>query len=530
MVRNESCRVREAKRRVRSGDLMRIREVLCAVYSELEGWTPAPQTFWRVWCAFAAAIALIHATTLTISPTVWQDEVHIIEMGRAFVEHQTDWSLMWNVDRPVIAWYYLGTTLQELAFRATMPSCWGPRLLTLLGSLFASAALASWLRSKQVLAAASLLLSVFFLLEPSFVLGYRGDRLDAWVFGWTFVSCRLLARDPAAPEVRWRSLAAGACVAVAFAIWPSTVFVAPLAVTELFRTRWSRGPRAVAASSLAFAAGAAGVTMALQAVALSHHPDLYLAASKLMAGTGTVRRSVPIAFLLRGVWEIVLVALIMSPWNALLGIVVGRGVRSRIVLFVALGIAVAMLPTHVYVHRIIYLFPYFVAFLGEAFLPSTRFPLNPANGQPSRGPAWLALGVAIACAAAVSLGVRSVDALLQRDARSESRLLAAAKQVALTGEAVCVQPFELYLPGRALGWRMFTPKGLFTTDDGEPIGEDGQPPCDAAIVRPSDIRMVQRMEREGLHRAELLLEAPATKSFYPIRGYGPYAVYRRPTP
>src|SRR5580658_3436033 len=140
-------------------------------------WRPSNRRFAALWGWSALATVVCCLPTLTISPTVWMDEAHIVEYGRLFFSPRTTWSLFWRGGGPTIPWYYIGGVIQELAEQATSPSCLGPRLSGLMGALLAAAMLAAWLLRRGTLPAAAFLLSFLFLFDPTFAAAYRGGRV-----------------------------------------------------------------------------------------------------------------------------------------------------------------------------------------------------------------------------------------------------------------------------------------------------------------------------------------------------------------
>jgi hypothetical protein len=179
-----------------------------------------------------------------------------------------------------------------------------------------------------------------------------------------------------------------------------------------------------------------------------------------------------------------------------------------------------MLRTLVYGNRIIYLLPYLIAFYSEAFQPPA-----PNATESTRAGAWMVLLAGVVGAAGLALVLRSVMPWIQRDARSEARVVAAAQDAAPLGATVCLpfEAIEFYFVGRSRGWKMF----------------GGSPGvlahCETAItnttVPHSDLD--QALESSGFRRDSTLLNEKTSdapnweRHLYGYRVYGPYAIYRR---
>src|ERR1035438_7016965 len=84
---------------------------------------------WRLFSSAVAVALTVHFATLSISPTIWQDEVQIIDFGRTSAfGGDPSWSVNWrSSNRPAIAISYLGPLLEESMFRFTAFSPVGPR-------------------------------------------------------------------------------------------------------------------------------------------------------------------------------------------------------------------------------------------------------------------------------------------------------------------------------------------------------------------------------------------------------------------
>jgi hypothetical protein len=120
-----------------------------------------------VWMAALLLSGIWQFSTLTLTPTGWQDEAQITEMGRVLLNPGTGWSAVWlpRENHPLRVVPYLGALLNESAFRVA-PGYAGPRTLALLGAVIASALCLAWLRSRNTQPIMAILLSLALFLDP----------------------------------------------------------------------------------------------------------------------------------------------------------------------------------------------------------------------------------------------------------------------------------------------------------------------------------------------------------------------------
>jgi hypothetical protein len=480
-------------------------------------WRPSLRRFALLWAAVALATVAFCIPTLTTAPMLWTDEVHIAEYGRLFFDPRTSWSLLWQGDHPITPWYYIGGVLQELAARASSPSCLGPRLFGLTGALLAAATLAAWLLRRGTLPAASFLLSLLFLFEPVFVWAYRGGRIDGWTLSCGFSACYLIAAYRSSPD-RWgRLVAAGSLVALGFFVWPSIAFLLPLIGLELVRA--ARRQSRPAPPLAAFAIGGTVTFVGLASFAILEMPSVVGDFTKQLSIAGMAPDS-PLSQLRASAWLLFVIMLVRSPWTVPLILTSWKSGSSRTALaLIAIPLAI-MLRTLLYGNRMIYLVPYLIAFYAEAF----RTPAPHAT-ESTRPGAWMLLATAVAGAAGLALVLRSIMPWIQRDARSEARVVAAAKEAAPLGATVCLtyEAIEFYFAGRSRGWQMFT------------ASPDVLAHCDTAITNTTvpHPNLEQALESSGFRRESTLLNEKTSappdweRHIYGYRIYGPYAIYRR---
>ena len=377
--------------------------------------------------ALLSALASIHLLTIRISPTVWQDEVQIVDYGRNFLAHDPQWSISWSpAQTPVTPLSYLGPVMQEMAYRA-WPGVTGPRLLSLVGAVLAAYLLFRWLLARDHSAQTALALAAVFLLDPLFVQGYRGARVDAWVFVLVFAACILVARPS-----QLRAALAGALVVVAGFVWPSAIFLTPLVLIELRRRRdlWGIAAGAVVALALC-----AWPLLAQLQLMLSDTAGVVEGASGDRAFTDVVR------YFAASVAQspLVMVAAVAGLMIA------GRRVMA---LGVALGaVLLVMSQMTIHVHRVVYLLPYLLPIIAAACERLFR--------SDRRAIAQIGLLALIAWAFILSLVLRPALAWSARDARDPKNYDRAASAMPfLQSRLVFLGAWELYYAGRQHGWRM----------------------------------------------------------------------------
>lgn len=408
---------------------------------------------WRVWAFLALAIAAVHALTLRISPTIWQDEVQIVDYGRATVfERGTDWSVNWHPSgRPIPLFNYLGGALQEGAFRAAGHSMAGPRAASIIGAVFAGCMCLGWLAARGAPPLAALAGALLLLLDPGFVQSYRGARVDCWAVGCCLASAWLL-RAQAGQGMGWRWGAAGACAAAGGLFWPSALFMGPLLAAEAWagtRPGPGRGREAVAC---AVVFGAAGVVVVAGAL-LPFHREIQAMLGDLLAVSQQGLHIKPSAsFWDRLQWAGFGQAVKLGPWLFVLALPafwVGRDWPLMLAFGAAAG---AILATNAYVHRIVYLLPYGIGLLAGAAAVCAR----PEAGVWRRRLLAGATGLALGWGVLLTMAARPWLALRQAAGRDPQLLVEAANKAVGPGPlAVYVSPWEFYYAGRQLGWKQY---------------------------------------------------------------------------
>jgi hypothetical protein len=492
--------------------------------------TPFSRHFWLVWGCWMLIVLGIHAITLMILPRIWQDEVQIIDWGRTAIDPGTDWSISWNVaeGKPVANPLYLGGVIQNVVFSLSGYNLAMPRLLSVVGGLAAATACLLLLLSFGHDRIRSAVLSSILLLDPVFFTGYRGNRVDCWAITAAFLSCLALQKTLARSEsdIPLRGLLAvlsGAVAAIGLSIWFSFVLLIPLIAWQITAVASAGKPQRLLVNStaliklvLAWLAGFAACFALIQLPMLVGQPDAYQ--DLFRTTTRVVNLQSPQSPL-----SAFMIAFRNNPFLILLaGVSVVLRPRLDLVLFSAISLA-GILKSNVYIHRAVYILPYCIVI--SSFALQTCFQNGPSVGaglwiRRSLRPAlWAGLALSIY----MSLISRPLDVLASRAARQPSWLdQVAVEAIGQQSAKVLMEPWEFYVAGRKLGWKMFKP--YF-----EDFNSDQLAKMDYIITAPSSkLRATlpaDRFAQVGSTWLEPPIEGPAgwatRKSVY-----GPYLIYR----
>lgn len=488
---------------------------------------------WRLLVAAIVGSALIHGLTLCISPPPWQDEIQILDYGRTIMPgSDLSYAATWGPgDRPVRPLTYTGCLLQELAYRIAGNSMVGPRLSAVLGASLAAMLLFAWLREAGVAAWIAAVTAGTFLWDPVFVQGYRGARVDGWSMAFMLAALWCVRRSRRAGDSTPWLIAAGPLVALSGLTWPSAIILVPLLVYEIVvgNTPTSTPYSAKRGflhdgwpARLAVVGSSAAVCLAILLLPMWRQvSEMAGNLAAFVAGDGTSRAGDLIA----RAWSLPgsMIRSPLFPLAALAGAAL-MGPRSW---FVAFAAAVAcVVITKPYVHRSVYLLPYFALAFA---LASDRMSARLAGRKTALACLTLAMVLPLACNGAISLGARTAVALLERQRRDPAladrfveTLTAGRKGRVLLGS------WSLYYPFRARGWSFWGLLDLRERDE---------------ILRSLDYDLVVHDERRGVHKldADLLargyvkriftIDVPggaATGLAKETPGFGPYVVYARP--
>ncbi len=494
---------------------------------------------WLLWIFAVLSAAGIHALTMRTSPLAWQDEVQIIDFGRNKMPGaDNSWAMSWlTTGRPPTGLSYLGCVLQEVGYRVAKGDPAGPRTTALLGAILASAAMLGWLRARGVGAWVALACSLIFLLDPVFVQGYRGARVDAWTMG--FMMLALLAiramivnkqrHEAPAWKPRAGHLLAAVCVAISGLFWVSAILLVPLLIHELLCDRSCEGKTSVAGNRLLGVRDLIWVgVFAVGFFALLSFPiwqDIHQGVGDLTSvtsGASGARRS------FAEFRAVFIETFQYNPW-ALVGGGASLLVLRRWPLGLAFLLAVAgVLATSFYIHRAVYLLPYL--YLSIA-LAADKF-LQPNQSRINRRIAGSILIFMLVWSCGVTLGARTLKVLQQRQTRDPQQMLdLASRAIGPGSHRVYLHNWDGYYAGRKLGWKLF--RFYDNAPPGKKEWNDLLATMEFAMFSVGDVsdQEDKALRILGFSRERFDCDASPAATLPGIAktksGYGPYWIYRR---
>lgn len=423
--------------------------------------------YWKISFVVLALISAILLITMDVAPYLYSDEFMIVDLGRVILHPSTNWSIAWltNLDKPVFLWSYIGPVLQELNYE--MIGQYGPRIFAILGGIAAEITVVAWLLSRGTQTKAAFILGFIFLLDPIFVQAFTMGRVDAWAIAFCIASCWLLRKDSNFLSNRILNrhiFLSGSFAVVAFFVWPSALFLYPLILSELIilHKTLQGNQNAKRRSFKPFFTFFFGGLIAVILLLIPIIPHLFFQIQNIIEGFKTNVRSGPsnesksvATYALNQFIEIFRV-LKFSPIIILLALISFIvSAKRQIALLIALATSIfIMILTVVYIHRVLYLLPYFMAFAANLFQVKRDRNISSILEKVKK----TGLGTAVAWAVFFSLLIRTTLALNKTEERNRQLVYDAAR--ALIGEGhykVLIIPYEFYYPGRLLGWEMYKP-------------------------------------------------------------------------
>ncbi|MFM6172961.1 MAG: hypothetical protein ACKPB4_12620, partial [Sphaerospermopsis kisseleviana] len=404
------------------------------------------------------AVIGVCSMSLTLTKHIWQDEVQILEAGRlALPGADRSYSMIWSFEanRPFMLPYYLGPALQDTFCRLFgQHTPLGPRLSSLIGAVLASGALLGWLLSRGSVPWIALACSLLFFLDPLFVESYRGARVDSWSMAFMLLTLWVVSAGRKESLRRggfaaWQVIG-GISMAFAAIFWVSAILLVPLVVYEVLRQEPSGKmipwPKRLLGLIWLGIFGATALALVLTPILGSL--TYMLSDTSGMAG-GKMGLDIDLTALLA--------PCVRSPWlplGAIAAILISQSWGLAAATMVAVG---GVLMTGAYVHRTIYLLPYFLV----AIATGASFVWTKAS--PSGFAKLLAFSVLLSMlvwSAALSVGARTFVALSERQARDSGRLLAMLEDSVGSGPYhAYIDAFELYYAARSLGWKSYRTVG-----------------------------------------------------------------------
>ncbi len=493
---------------------------------------------------------MIHLSTIGIAPYLHLDEFMIIDLGRIVMNPGTDWSIAWlpGSDQPVFFWFYLGSVAQELVFR--LAGEYGPRIFALAGALVAARVMLSYLLLRRTRRIQAAVLSLVFLLDPLFVQSYSMGRLDSWTLACGLFTCVLLRQAKLRPQSLRRPsfgriALAGSFMSIGWLIWPSSVFLLPLILTDLRGAASSFRTRQLQISAIGYFALGCILTALILMIPIT--PVIINELQSPLDGIATNTRSgspgspLTAEYHLAQLREFVRI-LKFTPFVVLLAALACLVIRKTGLVYGMLAAAGIMLVTVVYIHRVQYLLPYLIALIASLYTPPRQAAYLARRRRPRLKLAGLA-ALLLWCTG-LSVITRTILALEHRQERNRDLVSRAAASMIGPGHHGVLMPGEFYYAGRRLGWKMYKPY----LAQNEPLKpetlEKVLPHLEYVIWSGSSLPAVfeRALTRNGLHRQgnfriypQPMAGGEASSWINGIRNlfslqrrpYGPYIVYAR---
>ncbi|MCX6934969.1 MAG: hypothetical protein NTZ01_02040 [Verrucomicrobia bacterium] len=422
------------------------------------------QSLWLcvAWLAIAGTVILVSIPTLLVAPSVYPDEVGILDYGRGIFEPKSDWSVMWNIasDRPTKALYVLGVSIPEIAYQLTGSSMAGVRLSGILGGILAATFFLLWMRAAGVKPWIALAGATAFLLDPLFVGACRSGRVDMWAMASILLACWMIRESGrsanGAVHDSMRFAGAGVLLAWSPFFWVSAVFLFPLVVAEMFSVPLSS--RASGCHKLyralvprAFFAGGwmAGLSLMLFLIwpIFNEAWGDTLALSKAAGSTeilGNVFAFLE-SFRLNPFLLVAVLPAVAVVWR-----------RNKLLIVVVFLTTLLLIPSGVYHWRAAYALPVYYAIVVTAcsFLLASASPVWCKYMGRSILALLLVLNIGI------SIGLRHWIGMARSHANNPALLIRMAEEGVGRGpHKVYDANMQFYYAGRQLGWKMYRPLG-----------------------------------------------------------------------
>lgn len=417
-------------------------------------------------CAAGLIVFGIHLTTVIDYPAGWFDEIEILEIGRFSVFNPfPDWSVNLfpatdGILRPSApVFHYLAGFIQESLYRLTGSFIPG-RVFFLLSLPAVAMLLFIWLRTKTISAPASLLTAAFFLLDPNATICAHWYRPDLWTTGLAFSAMILLSVT--CGDTTWRRPAAcflsGVLTTTMLFTWITSMLLLPLIGLEALQSVRSAPLRTILRDAGLFLLGAL-LSSSSFLIPLYPHIPAIIAQYAQHSELGGSSFDTPNKRLL----DFIKIA-VRSPYVWLLamsGIATCRKFLMHVILFA--GLCALMLSTRVYHLRMVQLMPFLFLFTSVALAW-----IQQQDGRLLRYARNAVIGFGLLCYFGLSVVALNYAAIPGANTFTAIReKLRAAIPAQSPKVYLYDMEHELYYPGRALGWKMYSyaPRNLIFNAD-----------------------------------------------------------------
>lgn len=437
----------------------------CVQINSLKGTYTEHKWFWRTWLLTLTAVSLVHLSTIAVAPFLHKDEFLIVELGRIILNPKTDWSIAWMTqkEQPVFFLFYLGPILQEFTFQVAGE--YGPRISAFTGALIAATMTVNWLLAKGTSKYVAFILGLAFLLDPVFVQAFGLGRVDGWMMAFCIGACWVIAdnanRMLFVRPTLLRMILAGALYAMAFFIWPTAIYLFPLLFLELMVLSkkyrlFNKDRTATFVPFMTFVVGfiAMAIILLIPIFPLLYSHLYNTEGLRVNIGRGLTGQASGFHWLYYFDQVIELFRFLkFTPAFCLAALICAVWTRQTGLITATLVAVIFLLVTVVYIHRVQYLLPYFVACIAAA-CPSGR-PLISGHGYLIPKFLKVLLFMLFLWPVSISVGARFILAVDHPEERNRELVYEAAQSKIGPGNKSVLSTFEFYYSGRELGWKMY---------------------------------------------------------------------------
>jgi len=397
----------------------------------------------------ATIVLAIHIFSCATIPLPWQDEVHILEMGRNVLEGVDGSAFAAQVSgKNAIPFYFIGPLAQEFSYR--LVGHVGPRISSMLGLVLAALLFGKWLRLRGQTSKIADLMALLFMLNGLLTHSVRLVRVDSWAFAVLFTALIALNAQPTAKHLKGHFFCGLLCGANLF-IWPSAFLFLPFVLSDMI-SHWSASRshfRTILSDCTFFGLGygiACVGILALSPCGIAETLASYYATANndVVSGRATFGNIISSCLV---VWGKELARDPFFITMAILGIALSLAKKRLTEIGLMALTFLVMIPSGLHTYRLVYLWPFLFLFATDG---CARLAAN--------GMRFFTTGMLATLSYAVwtfSLSYLAIAMLAPRTSHAErtkelSNLIGCGNT-----NLIYSLSFQPYYSGRELGWRQF---------------------------------------------------------------------------
>ena len=387
--------------------------------------------------------SVIHLFTLGRSPTVWIDEVMILDYGRVLINPNTDWAVTTVNGHPArpLSPLYCVAEWSWVSLLGYTPDV--SRTFAMVWAGTATLAFFWLLKDLKVNEINALWIAFAFFCDVVLTGSFRGARGDSCALAFVFLACLLWYQGISNMDMK-KSFLSGIFAALAFLSWP-TAFVTLTLMVGLYLRELAISKNSKPLYVFSCVTGLLTVLI----VWLIIYKESNLLGNIFMPSG--VREASPASFSVRKVVNTVIGCYRYTPWvvfwtvlAVLISVLTKRGYWLLITFIGAIAIACSVPPF--YRWRLIYLTPFLYLLIADGFGNKVK--------------AWhLALALAIP-SFAVSVAGRAVTAVIEWEGRDHERWVRDLREIVPDGSTVLMDGYTPYYAGLRAGWKMHMEKDV----------------------------------------------------------------------